>query len=98
MNYRFSSKEIRDTVRNMSDQAKITSKGQITLPIRVRDMLGVTTGDHLSFEKKGQDIVVRPVRGRSPFEKYRGIFASGKAQTKEEFLKEFRKFRGDEPE
>lgn len=82
----------------MSEQAKITSKGQITVPLRVRDLLGVKTGDRLSFEKIGHDIVVRPLKAKKPFEKYRGIFASDKAKSKEEFLKEFRAFRGREPE
>ncbi len=29
--------------------AKLTSKGQITIPKAVRDRLGVDTGDHLEF-------------------------------------------------
>ncbi len=78
----------------MSDQAKLTSKGQITVPLRVRNMLGVKTGDRISFEQVGDDIVVRPVRDRNPFAKYRGIFATGQDQGMEEFLKEFSEFRG----
>jgi len=54
-------------------QAKITSKGQITVPREVRRVLGVRAGDRLLFESHGREIRVRPVRGKSAFSKYRGI-------------------------
>ena len=42
--------------------AKITSKGQITLPISIRKMLNLKDGDKVAFiEKNGQFIVVNPV-------------------------------------
>jgi AbrB family looped-hinge helix DNA binding protein len=57
----------------MQKQAKITSKGQITVPREIRRMLGVRTGDKLLFESDGKGIRVRPVRSKSAFSKYRGI-------------------------
>lgn len=36
----------------MRATAKVTSKGQITVPIEVRDALGIDTGDSLVFEVK----------------------------------------------
>ncbi len=57
----------------MQKQAKITSKGQITVPREVRRMLGVRAGDRLLFENDGKGIRVRPVRKNSAFSKYRGI-------------------------
>lgn len=42
--------------------AKITSKGQITLPIAIRKMLNLKDGDKVAFiEKDGNYIVVNPV-------------------------------------
>ena len=42
--------------------AKITSKGQITLPISIRRMLNLKDGDKVAFiEKNGQYILVNPV-------------------------------------
>ena len=38
--------------------AKITSKGQITLPIAIRRMLGVKDGDKVAFIEKNNQIVV----------------------------------------
>jgi antitoxin PrlF len=54
-------------------QAKITSKGQITVPLAVRRALGVCAGDVLLFEEDKTGVRVRPVRAKSPFAKYRGI-------------------------
>ena len=42
--------------------AKITSKGQITLPISIRRILNLKDGDKVAFiEKNGQYILVNPV-------------------------------------
>lgn len=42
--------------------AKITSKGQITLPINIRKALKLRDGDKVAFiEKNGQYILVNPV-------------------------------------
>jgi AbrB family looped-hinge helix DNA binding protein len=40
-------------------QAKVTSKGQITVPAEVREQLGLGKGDSLVFETKGEYVVVR---------------------------------------
>ncbi len=57
----------------MEKQAKITSKGQITVPLAIRKALGVRAGDVLLFEEDKTGVRVRPVRAKSPFAKYRGI-------------------------
>lgn len=57
----------------MQKQARITSKGQITVPREVRRILGVRAGDRLLFESDGNGVRVRPVRSKSAFSKYRGI-------------------------
>lgn len=57
----------------MRSEAKLTSKGQITVPKEVRRALGVNTGDKVVFEQKGDKISVRSGERTSAFEKYRGI-------------------------
>lgn len=42
--------------------AKITSKGQITLPKEIRERLGVEEGDTVRFEIEGGEIKVYPDR------------------------------------
>ena len=57
----------------MKKQAKITSKGQITIPRAVREALGVRAGDRVAFESDANGMHIRAVRTESPFSKYRGI-------------------------
>ncbi len=61
----------------MQKQARLASKGQITVPRDIRRALGVRPGDRLLFESDRAGIRVRPVRAKSPFEKYRGIGTPG---------------------
>jgi AbrB family looped-hinge helix DNA binding protein len=41
-------------------QTKISSKGQVVLPSRIRRRLGLQPGDQLEASVKGGDIVLRP--------------------------------------
>lgn len=43
-------------------QAKITSKGQVTIPVSVRETLGLETGDHIEFVlTENKEVLLRPV-------------------------------------
>lgn len=39
--------------------ATITSKGQVTIPVEVREKLGLRTGDRLEFRVRGAEAAVR---------------------------------------
>lgn len=78
----------------MQKQAKITSKGQITVPIEVRRALGVRTGDRLIFEADAKGIRVRPLRKRSAFAKFRGIGNPGIGSGKRKINSWLRELRG----
>jgi AbrB family looped-hinge helix DNA binding protein len=55
-------------------RAKVTSKGQITIPLEVRKRLGVGPGEQVEFDTGNSHTVIRPVRSDdNPFEKWRGI-------------------------
>lgn len=79
----------------MQKQARITSKGQVTVPHEIRRLLGVKPGDGLLFESDGTRTLVRPVRnGSSPFSKYRGI-GNGRARSgRKAILQALRELRG----
>lgn len=62
-------------------KAKLTSKNQLTLPVRVREALGVKAGDELCFEIRDTEVGVRPVRGENPFRRYTGRYRVGNGQT-----------------
>lgn len=78
----------------MQREAKITSKGQITVPREVRHALGVKPGDKLVFEQNGKDVSVRPVRNKSVFAKYRGIGNPGVASGRVAVVQKTRELRG----
>src|SRR6266513_1530920 len=47
-------------------KATMTSKGQVTIPKRVRDDLGLVTGDHVGFVADGRGgYKLKPIRTRS---------------------------------
>jgi antitoxin PrlF len=78
----------------MQKQARITSKGQITVPHEIRRLLGVKPGDRLIFESDGQRTHVRPVRSNSPFTKYRGIGNGRVPSGRNAILQTVRELRG----
>jgi AbrB family looped-hinge helix DNA binding protein len=54
-------------------RARITSKGQITIPKEIRELMGVGQGDSVDFVVDDGHIEVRPVKRRSIAE-FRGLF------------------------
>ena len=58
----------------MAFQSRITSKGQVTVPVEIRKKLGLRKGDRVEFSDNGGDTVIRRAQDFSnPFERYRGI-------------------------
>jgi len=79
----------------MARTAKITSKGQITVPNEVRRALGVRPGDRLGFEERGGEMRVVPIRSESPFAKYRGIGNAQIGSGRKAIVKWLRELRGE---
>jgi len=78
----------------MKRLARITSKGQVTVPHDIRRALGVGAGDQLLFEHDGKGARVRAVRTESAFEKYRGIGNPGAPSGRKAILRRIRQLRG----
>jgi AbrB family looped-hinge helix DNA binding protein len=80
----------------MAMTAKITSKGQITVPYQVRRALGVGAGDRLVFEERASgEMRVIPMRAESRFTRYRGIGNPGIGSGKRAIIKRLRELRGE---
>lgn len=43
--------------------SKVTTKGQATIPKEIRELLGLKPGDRVMFLKRGDEIVLYPVKG-----------------------------------
>jgi AbrB family looped-hinge helix DNA binding protein len=76
-------------------RARITSKGQVTVPHEIRRAMGVRPGDSLLFEQKGSEFRVSPIRTESPFEKFRGIGTPGIGRGRKAVIRYVRKLRGE---
>ena len=66
---------------------KVTSKGQVTIPVEIRERAGILPGTEVEFEVIGKAVTLRKVkkssrRGRSIVARMRGR-ATGKMTTDE---------------
>ncbi|OPY56824.1 MAG: hypothetical protein A4E55_01940 [Pelotomaculum sp. PtaU1.Bin035] len=50
--------------------AKITTKGQVTVPLELRKALNVKEGDYILFEKKGSRVEIKKVLPPNDFEEF----------------------------
>lgn len=69
----------------MTALAKVTSKGQITLPKEVRELLHIRTGSIVVFEKEDEKLVVKTAKTLQDF---RGVL---KGRQKHADFEEMRK-------
>ena len=81
----------------MANSSVISTKGQVTVPQKVRRRLGLRVGDRVEFIVQGGHTVIRPAQApANPFEKYSGAlgtFPGGK----EEIGGWVRRLRDEEP-
>ena len=54
----------------MYADAIVSSKGQVTLPSAMRNLLGISPGSHIQFEVRGKELVIKP---EVPMSAYRGM-------------------------
>ena len=65
--------------------ARVTSKGQVTIPKDVRERLGVHAGEDIGFEEREGLFVVSKVVTKSPFDKWVGKLKHLKGRAKRRF-------------
>jgi antitoxin PrlF len=60
---------------------RITSKGQVTIPVQIRERLGLLPNSEVEFEVEGTAVRIRKARGRKASGRGRSIVAQmrGKA-------------------
>ena len=72
-------------------QAKITAKGQVTIPLVVRRRLGVGPGDEIEFQETENGVLVTKRVPTSPFEKYVGYLKKKRGQNPDKIMEELRR-------
>ena len=70
--------------------AKITSKGQVTIPKKVREKLGVHPGEEVGFDEKEGMVFIRKAVTESPFDKWVGRLKHLKGQRSDDLVREGR--------
>lgn len=76
---------------------KISSKGQITIPLKIRQRLGVKAGDKVEFVIEEGKTILKPARSNdNPFDKWIGILALPDGMTHDEWFRSIR-YPDDEP-
>jgi AbrB family looped-hinge helix DNA binding protein len=84
---------------NMEARLVMDKAGRVVIPKSLRKELHLEPGDELELESGGQEIILRPVRGRGPLTKEQGVwvFRTGKpmpASTTDDLLQQIREERG----
>jgi AbrB family looped-hinge helix DNA binding protein len=71
-------------------KAKLTSKGQITIPKEVRKQLGLRIGDEIEFVKENGHFRLQKVFTESPFDKWVGFLKEWEGYDVDEMIEEMR--------
>lgn len=78
----------------MQHRARVTSKGQVTIPKTIRRALGIRDGDSLLFNLEDGEVRVRVERKPISFADYEGAWREGKGMSWEEVNAYVRDLRG----
>ena len=54
---------IKSTKETIMLTSRVTSKGQMTIPKMIRDYLGISAGDRLTFIIRDGEVILYPVKG-----------------------------------
>jgi AbrB family looped-hinge helix DNA binding protein len=71
-------------------RAKITSKGQITIPKEIREKIGLEPGREIYFEEKDGIFYIKKKIEKSPFDKWIGYLKNKKGQSPDEIIEKLR--------
>lgn len=85
-------------MRAVEKKAKVTSKGQVTVPKAVRRAMGIKEGDSLVFEVEDGDVRLHVERKPVSFADYEGAWRVGKGMSWEEVNAYVRDLRGHDDE
>lgn len=77
-------------------RARVTSKGQVTVPVSVRRALGVNEGDDLLFDVQPDGVRVMPGRSGEVFQRLAGHWRQAAGKHPEEVDAWLRDLRGHE--
>ena len=71
-------------------KAKITSKGQVTLPAKFRGKMGLKPGDEIIIRETPEGYVIEKHVTKSPFDRYVGHLRTKTGQDPDKLVEEMR--------
>lgn len=78
----------------MSDLVKVTSKGQVTLPVDIRNAIGIEDDSYLIVDRVGEYVLMKKAELRmDEIQKILGAAAKRKKISKKELLKALERTR-----
>lgn len=81
-----------------SFEGTMTSKGQITIPLPVRERLGLKPGDHVQFLFEEGRTVIRPARNApNPFRRWIGAWRTPGMESADDIKSWIAELRDDKP-
>ncbi|HDL86328.1 MAG TPA: AbrB/MazE/SpoVT family DNA-binding domain-containing protein [Candidatus Acetothermia bacterium] len=70
------------------DKTRLSSKGQVVIPRRIRDEMQIKPGDDLVVIRKGNQIIIRPLTLENLILEAREAYEQGQTKTTEEIFQE----------
>ena len=70
------------------DKTRLSSKGQVVIPKRIRDALQMKAGDDLAIFRKGDQIIIRPLTLETLIQEARKAYELGETKTTEEVFED----------
>jgi antitoxin PrlF len=70
--------------------AKVTSKGQVTIPKKVREKLGIHPGEDVGFEEKDGVVILKKTVKKSPFDIWVGALKKPKGSRTDAIIRNLR--------
>ena len=70
--------------------AKVTTKGQITIPKAVRDKLGLSPGERLLFKEENDEFVIKKIVLKSSLDKWVGYLNKSETTSSDEIVDKLR--------
>jgi antitoxin PrlF len=73
-----------------SYSARLTSKGQITLPKKVRDRMGIAEGEEVYFTEEDGVFHLRKAVSLSPFDRWVGFLGKKDGEKTDDIIEDLR--------
>ena len=70
------------------DKTRLSSKGQVVIPKRIREEMQLNAGDDLVVIRKGNQIIIRPLTLEHLIEEAREAYHQGLTKTTEEVFQD----------